>query len=329
MTNPWRFLLAMLLIIAVATTYITWSKDKNIQPTTSATPNNYEFFVPTVAPTLTVPSQSISTSKIDFKQAYPHLSGNGAIISQDMLNQTEENKPYLEIIYLANLIENYPNPTSEQINQSDKADFEEYLRESLESSQYSNLLERKYQDYNIDHYLDNYLVKHFGLYNQQTKTNEKIQCLGWFAIVSDLIVSHYEKDKLAGVNHYNILFPNEIFRIKNTGDITIFYPETFDDLQPGDVYIYEHHVGIILNIFTFEGEKYYLITEANSPKGSVEFYKPSGEPIVYLADQTKFLQSVGLRGLYILRPTSRASTTIPYSVPNSDFQNIIINMNGG
>lgn len=328
MSNPWRFLLATLLVIAVATTYLTWSKDKNIQPAASTTPNNYEIFVPTVTPTLTIPNLPIS-SKIDFKEAYPHLSGNGAIISQEMLTQTEENKQYLEIIYLANLIEGYPNPASKQINQTDKAAFEVYLRSNLESSQYNYLLKRKYQDYGINHYLDNYLVKHFGLYNQQTKTSEKIQCLGWFAIVSDLIVSHYENDKLAGVNHYNVLFPNEIFRIKNTGDITIFYPETFEDLQPGDVYIYERHIGIILNIFTFEGKKYYMITEANSPKGSVEFYKPSGEPIIYLADQTKFLQAVGLRGLYILRPTNRANTTIPNSVPSSDFQNIITNMSGG
>lgn len=329
MTNPWRFLLATLLAIAAATTYLTQSKEKNIQPTASTTPNNYEFFVPTVTPTLTIPDQSISTSKIDFKEAYPHLSGNGAIISQDMLTQTEENKQYLEIIYLANLIEGYPNPATEQINQTDKAAFEKYLRENIESSQYSYLLERMYQDYGIEHYLDNYLVKHFGLYNQITKTNEKIQCLGWFAIVSDLIVSHYEKDKLAGVNHYNILFPNEIFRIKNKGDITIFYPEAFEDLQPGDVYIYEHHIGIILNIFTYDGKNYYLITEANSPKGSVEFYKPTGEPIVYLADQTKFLQAVGFRNLYILRPTSRANRTITNGVPSSDFQNIIVNINGG
>lgn len=226
---------------------------------------------------------------------------------------------YKEIAFLAKAIINYQpenNPTSSE----SKAKFVDYLFDQISNSGYRDLLNRKYKDkYDLLFYTTNYLERNLYKLNQSTKQNELIQCMGWYATVSDLILL----EDTAGIHHYSIYYPHEILYVKNKGDIYILKPKAISELQKNDTFFYNRHVGIVLNKYLLNGQLYFLVTEANSPKGAMEANKPMGIPYIYLVDEEKFTQAVGISDIYIARPTSRQNQVTPTDVPGEDIIKLI------
>lgn len=281
-------------------------------PTSSSTPTVQ--VIPTGTPSQTPIPKVISPPPA----IYPQLPGNGVMVSENDI----ADKKYKEVAFLAEVISNY-KPETLPTSAEDKAWFVDYLFDQISNSDYRDLLNRKYKDkYDLVFYTTNYLERSLYKLNESTKKNELIQCMGWYATVSDLILL----GDTAGIHHYPIYYPQEILHIKNKGDIYIFKPKSISEIQKNDTFIYNRHVGIVLNKYLLNGVLFFLVTEANSPKGATEVNKPNGTPYIYLVDEIKFIAAVGISDIYIARQTSQQNQVTPAEAPGEDIVKVINDM---
>lgn len=82
-----------------------------------------------------------------------------------------------------------------------------------------------------------------------------------------------------------------------SGDVAAYRFTDFSKINKGDSFAYGKHFGVILDKYQVNGKYYFMVTEANSPKGNLD-----GQPQTYLVSQDDFASRVNdLSKTYFLR----------------------------
>lgn len=96
-----------------------------------------------------------------------------------------------------------------------------------------------------------------------------------------------------------------------SGDVSAYRFTDFGSINKGDSFAYGEHFGVILDKYLVNGKYYFMITEANSPKGNLD-----GQPQTYLVSQDDFASRVNdLSKTYFLRLNKYDQGTTPASQP--------------
>ncbi len=313
-------------------THCSNSVPNNIATTNTANISAAITSTPTKSTSTSLPPTPTATKPPNLNQVYPQLPGSGALLNLDNLQNASQE--YREIAFLIETITKYdlahPTKAGSIPTEQDKTDFQTHIKDSVKNSEFSDLLDRKYQKsesetLTFDYYLEEFIGRYYNYNNESTGKNELIQCLGWQTFIGDMIFAHYNFP-VAALGHYPLTFPSDILYVKNHGDINIQKTSNLNIIQKGDTFNYGKHTGLVLNKYFYEGEYYYLITESNSPKGATDYYKPTGQPVLYLADTVKLMNAIKIDGLTITRPNNRYDVVIEAEEPTGTILQIIANL---
>lgn len=284
-------------------------------------------------PEIVIPKTPVTQLEV----AYPKSIGAGVNLRLTLDSTPKQDRAVAFLDQVFNDYNNlHPLPVGRNATLQEKTDFANYVRTKIgESDEFKYILDlsvRNYNGttYNYNYYETDYITKWYGFFQENINTVQQAQCVEWQVLMRFI----YPELNLANLGANNIDQASQVFTLAEneklnagqipiktrmakdpngaymyymSGDTVILHLNDLHDVQRGYTYVYGNHTGVILEKYVDEnGNLYFLITEANSPKGDI-----NGLPVTYIVDEAGFMELIGFEQTGFVIPKNQLGVVIP------------------